>query len=130
LRAYIDSVLKKSLIRYMAIGIFTTIFYILLIFLCIKYGFSRRYSSIFSHFIIGIIAFFLNHSWTFKARRDWHSYIKKYCSILFLTLAFNYFVMTIFGSSSSSLYFFGLFLICFFIPLLNYLLHKYWTFID
>lgn len=74
------------------------------------------------------ISFFMNAQWTFKKKFQWIQ-LFRFCIIALITYFIIYLISS-FSEEANLDPFYSIFLIALVIPFINFLMHKFWTFIQ
>lgn len=85
-------------------------------------------SSIPSFCIAFVVAYFLNHRWTFSAKSQHNIYLPKYLAVQIIGLLFNLAIMYVTVRFLLLSYRIGLCIVILLVPLLTFFLNKRWVF--
>jgi len=106
----------------------TAIHTVMLLFLVEKLGVGPVLASIPAFLTALVISFLVNHHWTFAVKGAYGRYFSRYAAVsgtgLILNIAIMYGTVSLMHQS----YVVGLGVVIIFVPLISFLLQRYWTF--
>lgn len=77
-----------------------------------------------------VISFLINHHWTFVIKGAYRRYFSRYAAVSVAGLILNIAIMYATVSLLHQSYIVGLGLVIIFVPMISFLLQRYWTFSD
>lgn len=118
-----------QMVKYGLVGLTaTTIHAAILFFLVEKWGVGPVLASIPAFLTALVISFLINHHWTFVVKGGYGRYFSRYAAVSVAGLILNIAIMYGTVSLMHQSYLLGLAMVIVFVPLISFLLQRYWTF--
>lgn len=118
-----------QLIKFGLVGLFATVIHAsILFFLVEQLGVEPVLASIPAFLTALVISFLINHHWTFVVKEAYRRYFSRYTAVAVSGLILNITIMYSTVSLMHQSYVVGLLVVVILVPLISFLLQRYWTF--
>jgi len=118
-----------SVAKYFIVGALGTVTHLSLLYIAVEYlGFAPIVGSSCAFIWVVIQSYFLNRNWTFRSERRHSSALPRYVTVSTIGFFGNFSMMYILLNIFGLWYMLAQILTAFVIPLMNFLLNRYWTF--
>lgn len=125
-----ESLIVKQLSRFSIVGLLASMLYMLLNIVFLKvFQASLIVSSIVAHVIVVFITFHANHSWTFMAQGEKREYLLRYLLVSGISMAVNAVVIVTMQANFPEYTAVAIVVVLLVVPVVNFVFHKYWTFV-
>lgn len=119
----------RQFIKYGAAGVMATCIHILLVLVLVEAaGLGPVYATIPAFLVALSASYLLNHRWTFEAKGRHDMHFPRYAAVALLGLGANLLIMSVAVDVLRVGYVWGLAVVIMVVPLVSFLLQRYWSF--
>ena len=121
--------INKKFIRYGVVGALGTIIHLVLLLLLVEvFSLHPVISSSIAFIVVIIISYYLNYTWTFRAKKNHVAALSRYITVCLIGFGINAGIMFIVVDVLRLWYFFGQMISIIVIPVSNFILNSRWAF--